>query len=318
MSECLALPDGAGSFRQDFSGPVLLRNTAGSVALRLQGCHLLWPLFPKGSSSASGTVCRSYNPGSAETLPVWAGPRSLATTWGITVVFSSSGYLDVSVPRVSSLHLWIQCSVASLQDAGLPHSEIHGSMLACSSPRLIAAYHVLHRLLMPRHPPCALLYPRTRPLYLHLFSFPHAFAFLWKNPRCSLYLKGCPSRLRSRSVLTLYLQDHRRLTPPAVCFLLGNAWVLSSARNYGSLSPEGLSKPARLEKHRSYYVRNLTSCQRTFLTWAPPLRVGNPGCSQSARERATRVKKRGVSRIRTDDPLLAKQVLYQLSYNPAR
>jgi hypothetical protein len=27
----------------------------------------------------------------------------------------------------------------------------------CSSPRLIAAYHVLHRLSMPRHPPCALL-----------------------------------------------------------------------------------------------------------------------------------------------------------------
>ena len=27
----------------------------------------------------------------------------------------------------------------------------------CSSPRLIAAYHALHRLLMPRHPPCALL-----------------------------------------------------------------------------------------------------------------------------------------------------------------
>jgi hypothetical protein len=27
----------------------------------------------------------------------------------------------------------------------------------CSSPRLIAAYHDLHRLSMPRHPPCALL-----------------------------------------------------------------------------------------------------------------------------------------------------------------
>src|SRR5689334_19564964 len=27
----------------------------------------------------------------------------------------------------------------------------------CSSPRLIAAYHALHRLSMPRHPPCALL-----------------------------------------------------------------------------------------------------------------------------------------------------------------
>ena len=40
--------------------------------------------------------------------------------------------------------------------AGLPHSEIPGSKLICSSPRLIAAYHVLHRLLVPRHPPYAL------------------------------------------------------------------------------------------------------------------------------------------------------------------
>lgn len=39
---------------------------------------------------------------------------------------------------------------------GLPHSEIHGSLLVCSSPQLIAALHVLHRLCMPRHPPCAL------------------------------------------------------------------------------------------------------------------------------------------------------------------
>ena len=39
---------------------------------------------------------------------------------------------------------------------GLPHSEIPGSMDICSSPRLIAACHVLLRLLMPRHSPCAL------------------------------------------------------------------------------------------------------------------------------------------------------------------
>ena len=37
-----------------------------------------------------------------------------------------------------------------------PHSEIPGSQLVCSSPRLNAAYHVLHRLLTPRHPPSAL------------------------------------------------------------------------------------------------------------------------------------------------------------------
>ena len=38
---------------------------------------------------------------------------------------------------------------------GLPHSEIPGSRPVCGSPGLIAAYHVLHRLLVPRHPPCA-------------------------------------------------------------------------------------------------------------------------------------------------------------------
>ena len=36
---------------------------------------------------------------------------------------------------------------------GLPHSEILGLKHVCGSPRLIAAYHVLHRLSMPSHPP---------------------------------------------------------------------------------------------------------------------------------------------------------------------
>ena len=39
---------------------------------------------------------------------------------------------------------------------GFPHSEISGSKLVCSSPKLIAAYRVLHRLLVPRHSPHAL------------------------------------------------------------------------------------------------------------------------------------------------------------------
>jgi hypothetical protein len=41
-------------------------------------------------------------------------------------------------------------------EGGFPHSEISGSKLVRSSPELIAAYHVLHRLLAPRHPPNAL------------------------------------------------------------------------------------------------------------------------------------------------------------------
>ena len=40
--------------------------------------------------------------------------------------------------------------------SGFPHSEILGSKPVCGSPKLIAAYHVLHRLLAPRHSPYAL------------------------------------------------------------------------------------------------------------------------------------------------------------------
>jgi hypothetical protein len=41
--------------------------------------------------------------------------------------------------------------------AGFPHSGITGSQPACGSPMLFAAYHALHRLSVPRHPPCALV-----------------------------------------------------------------------------------------------------------------------------------------------------------------
>ena len=40
---------------------------------------------------------------------------------------------------------------------GFPHSEISGSKCIGNSPELIAAYHVLHRLSVPRHPPNALV-----------------------------------------------------------------------------------------------------------------------------------------------------------------
>lgn len=49
------------------------------------------------------TISQSYNPAHAVTCPVWALPLSLATTQGITIVFFSSAYLDVSVQRVGLL-----------------------------------------------------------------------------------------------------------------------------------------------------------------------------------------------------------------------
>ena len=58
--------------------------------------------------------------------------------------------------RFPSYAYLIQRRMTGYCPAGLPHSEIPGSMDICSSPRLIAACHVLLRLLMPRHSPCAL------------------------------------------------------------------------------------------------------------------------------------------------------------------
>ena len=55
--------------------------------------------------------------------------------------------------------------MTALQAAGLSHSETRGSKVICTSPRIIAAYRVLHRLREPRHPPCALAcFPRNRGL----------------------------------------------------------------------------------------------------------------------------------------------------------
>src|SRR3989449_9945805 len=62
----------------------------------------------------------------------------------------------VHFPGFAPSHLWIQWAVRRFCQRGLPHSEIPGSKPACGSPRLIAACHVLLRLLLPRHPPCAL------------------------------------------------------------------------------------------------------------------------------------------------------------------
>ena len=110
--------------------------------------------------SASHRLCNSHVRGPTtpqrKTSAVWAISRSLAATDEIDFSFFSCGYLDVSVPRVTSMHLCIQWWYCPITVSGFPHSEIPGSTLVYSSPRLIAVFHVLHRLLVPRHPPCAL------------------------------------------------------------------------------------------------------------------------------------------------------------------
>ena len=56
--------------------------------------------------------------------------------------------------KINENYLKLQITV--LQTASLSHSEISGSRVICTYPKLIAAYHVLHRLREPRHPPYAL------------------------------------------------------------------------------------------------------------------------------------------------------------------
>ena len=89
-------------------------------------------------------------------LSVCPLPRSLATTYGISFDVSSSPYLDVSVQAVPFQYLWIQYWIMEYELHWVAHSDISGSMDVCSSPKLFAAYHVFHRLPVPRHSPCAL------------------------------------------------------------------------------------------------------------------------------------------------------------------
>ena len=128
--------------------------------------HVVFP-FAYGAFTLSGRLSQNLSarinesimrsePHGARTM-VWPLSISLAATLEIDFSFSSSGYLDVSVHRVPFHTLWIGVWMTGVRPAGFPHSDICGSMDICSSPQLFAAYHVFLRLLVPRHPPCALL-----------------------------------------------------------------------------------------------------------------------------------------------------------------
>ena len=132
---------------------------SGSRRAGLRFVYGAFTLSGRLSQNRSTTTSRSLlrsEPRHARTS-VWAEPVSLAATSGIDVSFSSSGYLDVSVHRVPFHGLWIGPWIHEGCSCGFPHSDICGSMDMCSYPQLFAAYHVFLRLLVPRHPPCALI-----------------------------------------------------------------------------------------------------------------------------------------------------------------
>jgi hypothetical protein len=87
MHEYLGLEGGPPNFKQDFTCPALLKDL---------GCSTCTGLSP-----ATADLSMSFH-----FIPQghWPGPRSLATTCGVSVDVLSCGYLDVSVPRVRFLH----------------------------------------------------------------------------------------------------------------------------------------------------------------------------------------------------------------------
>ena len=134
-----------------------------SYAFRLRGCHPLWPDFP--DRSAIHMICNSSRhltiSQSAPTTPVkqrcqaltftpvWAIPISLAATLGITIVFYSCGYLDVSVLRVRFIYLCIQYKMTRYKSGRVfpfGHPRLKGYL------HLNEAYRSLSR---PSSPICA-------------------------------------------------------------------------------------------------------------------------------------------------------------------
>ena len=127
-----------------------------SVVVRVRGCHPLRPLFPKRSAPTDWRYRRPTTPDVRKhTTGLGCSPFA-RHYWGNHCYFL---FLEV-LRCFSSLRLppYTYIGIATLQVAGLSHSEIAGSEVICTYPALIAAYHVLHRLREPRHPPSALYY----------------------------------------------------------------------------------------------------------------------------------------------------------------
>ena len=84
----LALPDGPGGFRQNFTCSVLLRILLDYKFISYTGLSPSMVIFfQKYSIINLYLISQSYNPNIAETTLVWAIPISFATTLGITICF---------------------------------------------------------------------------------------------------------------------------------------------------------------------------------------------------------------------------------------
>ena len=152
------MESGLPRFLRDFTCPVVLRiplrvrSVFGYVAITPYG-----PVFQRVHLTVGlvTLLTRSYNPPmQASRFGLFRFRSPLLSESRLISV--PPGTEMVHFPGLAHTRLWIQRAVPEFYSGGFPHSDIPGSKPICGSPRLIAACHVLHRLLAPRHPPHAL------------------------------------------------------------------------------------------------------------------------------------------------------------------
>ena len=150
--------------RRIHTGLLVSRATQGAATLRMTSCTGLSPStgnLSKSFHSSCFLRCRGPTTPSVPEHGRFGLFPVRSPLLGESLLFSlPTGTKMFQFPAFASIIRWI----TGLQPAGLSHSEISGSKVICTYPKLIAAYHVLHRLQEPRHPPYALSYLLAAPL----------------------------------------------------------------------------------------------------------------------------------------------------------
>ena len=125
--------------------------------IRIRGLHPLWRTFPNTSPFLHASDDESYNPGMQAHRFGLIRVRSPLLTKSL-FDFSSSRYLDVSVPLVCAPQTnFFICGPLFVTITRFPHSEIFGSLyVEVLSEAYRSFTNVLHRLSLPRYPPYTL------------------------------------------------------------------------------------------------------------------------------------------------------------------
>ena len=109
-----------------------VRSYSGSTLLPVNFVYGTFTPFglPFQTCSTIDTDCLMSVRNPDSKLPVWPLSRSLAATWKIDVSFSSYGYVDVSVPRVTfSVPMYSVQDTCALPQVGSPIRTSAGSRI---------------------------------------------------------------------------------------------------------------------------------------------------------------------------------------------